>query len=354
MLHLLLIYSVIIIEESALLPSINILRSLTPIKEQIYVVVDEKDLLDQALTKWSTDLSIKSYTVLSISDLVVYMKNKLNGYKFNVNTLKFNLNAAVGFITRHYKSFKYPIEYIPNIIQSIVDGSIVIITTKKNESKFVFKDKLLIVDERFGIDYISGKPLYIPIPSKSLYEVYTTNLNIKKPLLLLDLDDTFCGYKDNVYYSRNGIYTFIEAALHHFDIYIVSLGTQDHITDRLHEFGLMAVFKDRIISREIFVDLYIKSKSMDIKKYNYFYENLQFKPIHLVVDCLDRLYLGNYVIIDDRIDVYKYSPVLKSKVVHVVPMDDLPNGNDDIFIDLMANDFSMLLEKLKINNLLNK
>ena len=355
-LHLLL-YSVIIIEASALKETEKYLTNMK--EESILILTMEKsEQVVNTVNNWIQHFDVKRLRLLDIEEMAKMMKKR-------IIPLSLSLKSPEIYIQQHYGSFIYPIEFIPFIEHDVIANNFVIFTTVENRSKFKFKSKLFIVNY-FTIHKSTALHPIIK-PYGSLVNAYSKKLSTK-PVLILDVDNTFCGIKNSEYYGRHDTRKFIMTAQIVFDVYLVSLSNRNEIYYKLKALKLLDLFPDRknVIGRDTLTCYYISAinnENFDCLL-NEFYDpsiiannlkHIRYKPIHLIPYIEDRITMGNFVIIDDKLEVY--SLYLQQKVIQISSMTDLleiDDKNDYRFKELIENDMSILFSVLYINNISKK
>eukprot|EP00835_Amoeboradix_gromovi_P006210 NODE_690_length_5158_cov_0.250494.p2 type:complete len:375 gc:universal NODE_690_length_5158_cov_0.250494:207-1331(+) len=263
------------------------------------------------------------------------------------------------------------------------NGEITDIQNETAQDKLLPKIEGFLRENDFEI-WISQDHFHVKeIEIQSIKEL-KTQINNHKPVMILDVDDTFCGvseydvHRNPSYYARHGTIDFISGAQVHFDVYLVSLSSKYWIYQKLTQLGLLNMIQD---------DHIIGVYNLHCLKYYYIYkyahknrcitdstcfiesnDNVSESDRRAVVEAWrsyfdiladypakfllsipsieQRIKNGDFVIVDDNTNPYKEE--YEHKIAQVEPMD---GSADKVFEWLAQDDFSILkyLSKLQVD-----
>ena len=266
----------------------------------------------------------------------------------------------------------YPIHLLPTIYPLLINNKFAILTSKSNVFNF-HSNTIDFINLKYFEFFIKNKDLIID----TLMNRYKTKSTL--PVLILDVDDTFCGVGDSKgqYYSRTESLKFITEAQKLFDVYLVSLSAAWAVKLKLEQLNMNGVIdNDHIVGkdtlfcfsyyylfhygepnacfrdpREFFDSTFAKEMEiLDIQDYEEFFDilpelGLEYKPIEVIPQIENRILLNKFVIVDDQRNVYH--PNYADKMITVPMMKDVKN--DATFPNLLNSNFKEMQDKAKVN-----
>ena len=299
---------------------VDIMNRLHVPKQEIYVVgnVPKKSITEHS----KVQLLAYDHHVYGIDDMINALESKYN-MKLNSQSYPEMLN----FISSFYSMFKYPIHLMPEIYPYLLQGDFVVISEKS--CRFFFQSNVIYMNDQTLLEEL---------------QLYTNRLEIThflKPVLVLDVDETFITKDSNNkgnYISRPFIRDFITTIEEHYDVYLVSLSSDDSIQDKLSKTGLLDLFPTNkrigITSLRQYYNDYTAFASNKITRYKH-------KYLYAIPQISDRVLLNNFVVIDDLEIVYpRY---MRNKILLVSDMSIVDVVKDATFNDITVEQLDDLL-----------
>ena len=260
----------------------------------------------------------------------------------------------------------YPLHLLPFIRPFLSNGNFIILT--KDPELFNFNSNT------FELSTLNEFEQFI---DRSNVLMALVMRNTKKgvfnlPVLILDVDDTFCGIDEsNNYYARTHTREFIIAAQKQFDVYLVSLSYAFSVQHKLSALGLANLINvDHIVGRDtlscltyyhilhytdvnnclieptsFYVNYLEEAKGLvtdytDLDQWGTFFRglNINYKPLQVIPQIESRVLLNQFAIVDDQTRVYHNNYL--QKIYNLRMMKDVKN--DDTFTRLLASDLKEL------------